>query len=193
MLNVSNLTRGSLKADDETKGIIYEGLNIVQIMKLFGLDNKTVHEKLFAGNIKPVGKRVTGEIYAFKDVAPWMVKPAFDVETYIKRMNHADLPKQLTKEFWQGLRQKQDYEEKAGLLWRTEKIVEEVGELMKLVKMSTLLMLDGVERQSELTERQREIIRSLAHGMLSDLMERINAKFQMPDPDDVKYQEETHN
>lgn len=173
--------RGSGNADDETKAIIYEGLNLSQICALFGQDHRTVVKKLFEGNVKPVGKRYNAEIYKFGDVAPWLVKPAFDIETYIKKMDHRELPKALTKEFWAGLRSKQDYEEKAGLLWRTEKVVEEVGELMKLVKMSSLLMLDAVERQTELTDRQREIIRQLTHGMLNDLLEKVEKTFKVPD------------
>ena len=47
--------------------------------------------------------------------------------------------------------------------------------------MSTLLMNDAVERQSELSERQREIIKQLSHGMLDDLMKRINEKFKVPE------------
>jgi hypothetical protein len=95
-------------------------------------------------------------------------------------MDHKDLPKMLTKEFWAGQRSKQDYEEKAGLLWRTEKVVQEMGELFKLVKMSTLLMSDAVERQAELSDRQREIIKTLTHGMLDDLVKRIEEKFKVP-------------
>jgi hypothetical protein len=96
-------------------------------------------------------------------------------------MSFRDLPKDLAKEFWAGQRTKQQVEEQAGLLWRTEKVVQEVGELMKLVKMSTLLMQDGVERQTELTDRQREIVKSLSNGMLADLMSRVKEKFVVPD------------
>ncbi len=177
-------------SDDETMAAIYRGLNQSQLMALFRLDNRTIKRKLFEADVKPVGKHHGADLYAVFDVAPYLCKPIFDIEATIKRMSHDDLPKSLTKEFWAGLRSKQDYEEKAGLLWRTEKIVEEVGDLMKLVKMSTLLMLDAVERQSELTDRQREIIRSLSHGMLNDLLKRVEAKFKVPDGE---LQEEADN
>ena len=55
-----------------------------------------------------------------------------------------------------------------------------MGEVFKLVKMSVLLMSDAVERQTELSDRQREIIKSLTHGMLDDLVKRIEEKFKVP-------------
>lgn len=173
--------------DDETLAAIYKGVTQDQLMRLFKMDHRTVKRKLFESGVKAVGKTSNGsDLYAIHEIAPYLVKPVFDVETYIKQMNHNELPKHLTKEFWAGLRSKQDYEEKAGLLWRTEKVVEKVGELMKLVKMSTLLMNDAVERQTELTDRQRSIIKELSHGMLSDLMTRINENFKTPEDEDVE-------
>jgi hypothetical protein len=136
---------------------------------------------LFKGRVKPVGKRGGSDIYALHEVAPYLVKPIFDVATYLKQMDPRELPKHLSKEFWAGQRSRQEYEERAGQLWKTEKIVEEVGELMKLVKMSALLMVDAIERQSELNDKQREIVKSLTHGMLNDLMERVESRFQTPD------------
>lgn len=170
--------------DEETLAAIYRGVTQDQLMRIFKMDHRTIKKKLFESGVKPVGKSANNaDIYAIHEIAPYLVKPVFDVETYIKQMNHNDLPKHLTKEFWAGLRSKQDYEERAGHLWRTEKVVEKVGELMKLVKMSTLLMNDAVERQTELSDRQRAIIKELSHGMLADLMNRINEHFQEPSED----------
>ena len=188
MAEAKVLKRGSASADDESMAMLYEGANMGQLAVLFKLDHRTLQKKLFEGNCKPVGKRGSAEIYSIHEVAPYLVKPVFDVETYIKKMDPRELPKILTKEFWAGLRSKQEYEARAGLLWPTEKVVEEVGELMKLVKMSTLLMQDAVERQTELTDRQRSIMQGLSRGMLADLMARIEKRFKVPD--DGELQEE---
>lgn len=181
--------KGSANVDDESRAAIFEGVNVTQLAVIFRADHRTVVRKLFEGNVKPIAKRGQVDIYSIFDAAPYLCKPAYDVETTIKKMDYKDLPKALAKEFWAGQRSKQDYEERAGLLWRTEKVVEEVGEVFKLVKMSTLLMNDAVERQSELSERQREIIKQLSHGMLDDLMKRINEKFRVPEVDAYEHQE----
>lgn len=161
--------------------LIFQGANLTQLSALFGMDKTNLVSKLRKSDVKPVGRRRNADVYLVKDVAPYVVKPAFDVETYIKNMNHNELPKHLTKEFWAGLKSRQDYEEREGLLWRTEKVVQEVGELFKLVKMSALLMMDAVERTTELTDRQRELVKNLTHGMLDEIVQKIEQNFQMPD------------
>jgi hypothetical protein len=175
-------------SDEESRSIIYEGATLTQLGAIFKMDHRTVVRKLQDGNVKPhkVAKNIRGqdvELYSIADAAVHLVKPIIDVEKYITTMDHRDLPKMLTKEYWAGQRSRQMYEENAGLLWRTEKVVEEVGELMKLFKMNTLLLNDAVERQTELSERQREIIRSLTNGALKDLVKRIDDKFKVVAPD----------
>lgn len=182
--------RGMGKADDETHAIIFQGANVSQLGLLFKADHKTVQRRIQEGNVKPCRTEGPTKYYAVHEIAPWIVKPVIDdLEGQIRRMSFRDLPKDLAKEFWAGQRAKQEYEEKAGLLWRTEKVVEEVGELMKLVKMTSLLMLDAVERQTELSERQRSIIKTLTHGMLQDLQKRIEEKFKAPEESNGKLQE----
>ncbi len=179
--DISGVKRGNGNADDTTVAAIFNGVNLTQLGVIFKLDHRTVVRKLFEGQVKPVAKQGATDLYSIRDCAPYLVPPVFDIESAIKKMSFRDLPKDLAKEFWAGQRTKQQVEEQAGLLWRTEKVVQEVGELMKLVKMSTLLMQDGVERQTELTDRQREIVKSLSNGMLADLMSRVKEKFVVPD------------
>jgi hypothetical protein len=185
--------KGTGNSDDESLAAIYQGVNQDQLMRMFKMDHRTAKRKMMEareGGVKPIGKKHTAELYAIHEIAPYFCKPVMDPSEYIKSMDPRELPKILTKEFWAGQRSRQEYEEKAGSLWRTEKVVEEVGELMKLVKMSSLLMLDAVERQTELSDRQREIIRSLTHGMLNDLMKRVDSKFKVPEADE-QLQEKT--
>jgi Protein of unknown function (DUF1441) len=170
--------------DEQSLLMIYEGLNQTQLCKLFRLDKQTVREALL--KVKPDGKRRGAAIYRMYNVAPYLVKPEGDFETYIKNANHTDLPKALTKEFWAGQRMKQDYLLKAGDLWPTQKVVEKVGELMKLVAMSTRLFKDAVDRNTELTDRQKSVIQSLSDGMLADLHKKVAENFSKPEGVDVE-------
>lgn len=169
----------TISLDEESQAMLYDGLNLSQLTTAFRMDHRVLVEKL--RNVPPSGIRRGVGIYKIDEVAPHLVKPAYDIETYIKRMNHADLPKHLTKEFWAGLRSKQEYELRAGDLWPTAKVIEEVGELFKLVKMSLLLLSDAVERQTELSERQREIIKTMTDGTLEDLHREVLNKFRVED------------
>lgn len=161
--------------DGESRAMIFQGCNLSELGRLFHMDHRVLVEKLHG--VAPSGKRGKAETYQVHEVAPYLVRPIFDIETYVKRMNHADLPKMLSKEFWAGQRSRQDYLLKAGELWPTTQVVEKVGELYKLVKMSAQLACDAVDRQAELTDRQKAIVKGLMDGMLVDLAANIKANF----------------
>jgi hypothetical protein len=156
--------------------MLFDGLNLSQLGVAFRMDHRVLVEKL--KDCPSTGTRNGFPTWQIHEAAPHLVRPIYDIEAYIKRMNHADLPKHLTKEFWAGLKSKQDYELRAGDLWPTSKVVESVGELFKLVRMSALLATDTLERQVELTEPQRAIVKNLMDGMLNDLHRAVQEKFQ---------------
>lgn len=184
--------------DEDAHNLIYQGAAMSNLAMMFRMDRTTVKERLAKGGVKPIGLRGRVPVYDIAEAAGYLVKPSYDIETYVRRMSHKDLPKELTKEFWAGQRSRQEYELKAGNLWPTDRVIAEVGELFKLVKMSALLMMDAVERQSELSDVQREVIKNLTHGMLDDLHQRIDKNFtapearpqDIPEPDHVQPQED---
>ena len=177
MATANKSANGRTVLDEESKAMLYKGLNLSELGVAFRMDHRVLTEKLTANGCQPSDTRNGFPTWKINDVAPYLVRPAYDIEAYIKRMNHADLPKQLTKEFWAGLKNKQDYELKAGQLWPTSKVIQEVGELMKLVKMQVLLMSDSVERSSELSDKQRAVLKEIADGMLADLHRMVIEKF----------------
>ncbi len=183
--NATDLRSGK-SLDNESQLMVYEGLNQSQLEIILEMDKRLLRAKLIEGNVQPCGTRNGSPIYKLKEVLPWVVKPAYDIETYIRRMHHSELPKHLTKEFWAGQRSRQEFELKAGNLWPTEKVIEKVGEVFKLVKMSTLLTMDTVERQVELTEKQRAIIKEIMDGMLAELAKTIQDKFSSDSEDSTE-------
>ncbi len=163
--------------DSESASAIYNGLNISQLSAIFEMERRDLTKKIESAGVKPCGMSKGYAIYKLKEVMPLVVKPVYDVETYLRNMNPSELPKHLAKEFWAGQRSKQEFELKAGNLWPTERVVSEVGELFKLVKMSATLACDTVERQVELTDEQRLIIKRLMDGMLSDMHQLVIKNF----------------
>lgn len=163
--------------DDITRAILYDGANLSQLGNLFRMDHRVLVEKLTKGGCQPSGIRNGVNIYAVHEVAPYLVKPAYDIEEYLKRMHHNDLPKHLSKEFWAGLRSRQEYKQKEGDLWPTSRVVQVMGGVMKLIKMSARLMSDQVDRQAELSDRQREIVKSQCDGMLEEAYRSILEAF----------------
>lgn len=167
--------------DNESKAMLYEGLNLSQLSVAFRMDHRVLVEKLHG--VDPSGYRGKAAIYKINEVAPHLVKPAYDIEAYIKRMHHNDLPKMLTKEFWNGQRARQEFELKAGQLWHTAQVIEKVSELYKLVAMSARLATDNIERTTDLTDRQREAVNSIMRGMLEDLQRKVIENFKEPTTD----------
>lgn len=163
--------------DEEGASILYKGANMSQLSVLFKVDDRVLKEKMYG--IQPVGKRHNANIYDVAEVAGRMGKLTPEqVDAAMKRLNHADLPKQLSKEYWAGLRSRQEYMLKDGQLWPTDEVIRTLGEVFKLVKMSAMLCTDAVERQVELSDRQRNIIKQQMDGMLVDLNAKLVETFK---------------
>lgn len=166
----------TVKTDEETRAILYDGANLSQLGVLFKMDHRTLVEKLHP--LQPTGERNGVPTYAVLEAARYLVKPEYEIEAYIKRMHHNDLPKHLSKEFWAGQRSKQDYLIKAGQLWDTSQVIETMGEVFQNFRMAVQLIRDSVERQVELTPRQRDLITEQLDGVLIEAQRALVAKYQ---------------
>ena len=100
-------------------------------------------------------------------------------------MNFKDLPKELSKEFWNGQRAKQEYDLRAGNLWPTEDVVSVFGEAIKTLRMSLLLIPDTLSRQVGLTEAQRNVVQSSVDSILDDLANTLEKRFAEEEDDEV--------
>lgn len=164
-------------SDDTTDAIIFEGANQSQLSALFKVDERILKEKM--RGIDPVGKRNRAPIYDVAVVAARMGKLTSEqVDAAMRRLNHADLPKMLTKEYWNGLRARQAYELAEGDLWPTAKIVAEVGDMVKTLKMELDLLGDALERTTELSDRQRAILAGLLDGTKTNMVRRLKERFE---------------
>lgn len=161
--------------DGDSKSMIYEGCNLSQLCAIFKMDRRTVTEKIV--EVAPCGQRSGYPIYHIREVAPYLVKPAYDVEAYLRRMNHKDLPPQLSKEFWAGLKSKQEYLRNEGELWHTTEVIRGISELFKVLRMSLLLQMDTIERESVLTPAQRKRMIELTDGALNGAADAIKDNF----------------
>lgn len=183
--------RRSNQNDENTEAMLFQGANITQLGKLFRMERRDITAKI-SGHVAPCGERGGYAIYFIHEVAPFVVKPMYDVETYLKRMHHNDLPKHLSKEFWAGLRQRQEYLKAEGDLWDTDKVIETMGDVFKKLRMTLLLAGDTVERELTFTPEQREKLRTIIDGSLNDMAdELVNAykdraeKETVEDDDDI--------
>lgn len=173
--------RDSKLVDNETKAMLFEGVSISQLNIIFGMDNRTVAAKM--AGVEPVGKRHSFPIYSIKEAAAVLVEPTLDLDqieqiaAYVRKLNPQNMPKMLTKEFWAAMRTKQLYEEDAGDLWRTDKVVEVFGDLVKSIRTPLILAKDAVANEMELDDRSQKIIDRIIDDILEGLHDAVVKQF----------------
>lgn len=171
--------------DKESLAIINAGASITQLGVIFDLDQREITKRI--RGVSPVGERYGAATYLIKDVAPYLVPPQGNIEETIKKMSPKDLPPALSKEFWSAQHARLKFEEDRGDLWRTSDIVELLSEVFKTLRMTILLTQDHLEKQSQLTERQREAIREMVDGLLNDLADALVDRFKNEAPRKFDY------
>lgn len=188
-------TRRGKGVDNESEAVIYQGANVSQLARLFGLDNRTVAAKLY--ELPPAGQRNGYDYWSIKDAASYLAEVRINLEDtnklaeYIRKLNHSNLPKMLTKEFWAAMLAKQKYEENAGELWRTERVVEVVSDLVKTVRTPLILARDTVAAQSELTPRQQQVLNAVIDNILEELHEAVTKNFSEQNPQEEQVEDDS--
>lgn len=167
-------TRGG--TDNETATALYEGLTLTQLARAFGMDGPDIQSKI--KQVQPSGRKNGYLVYRIKDVAPYLVKPIGDITQYLKRMNPRDLPPLVAKEFWNGQNARLKFEREEGDLWPLDQVMEYVGDLLKIVRMSALTASDAISAQVELTDKQREIVDHLLRTMLEEIRVSLTKNFE---------------
>lgn len=149
---------------------------MAQLAQLFRTDAKTLPRRL--RRLKPVATRSGVRVYSIRDAAGYLVKPSYSIEQFIRNMHPNDMPVGLMKEFWAGQKSRQGYEIAAGDLWPTAQVVEALAESWKQGRMTILLFVETVERETGVTEAQRKVLRRLADGLIDDLREGLVEHFK---------------
>lgn len=162
--------------DSTTKGMLYEGVSAKQLSEIFNMAPQTVKNML--GSLEPVNKRQGWPIYNLAEAASRLATPTEEqLMRYIKRMPANKLPVHLQKEFWDALRSRQLYEENARDLWRTETVMSFIIDVLRTIRQSLNVVEDAVDRETELTPKQRGII----EGLIDDLLEDVSKKLSQED------------
>ena len=135
---------------EDIRRYIVAGLSIGDLAAAFRVSRFVMTGAI--GTLAPVGRRHRSPLYAIADVAPLIVKPTVEVESYIKGLKPKDLPPSLQKAFWDAQEARQSYEEKAGNLWHTHRVQSVIGILVMIVRQRLVLATDQIDRMAPLTE-----------------------------------------
>lgn len=157
---------------------IHDGVPATTLAQIFGLDHKEVNKRI-AGKVTPIASKDKYTRYRIRDAAPYLVDLKLDPEEYLKSLSPSKLPPALQDAFWKSLLSRQKYEENKGDLWRTARVFEVISASFKVIRLTILMFNDTVSQQTELSERQREIIQTLTDGLLANLHTALVDEFEM--------------
>src|SRR5690625_2162059 len=145
---------------------VYGGVSSNWLATMFGHDKNTIQKKLAKANLEIVGRRNGGPLYRLADAAPYLVKPEVDLVEYVKGLRPHDLPPMLNDAYWSAMLKRQKWEENARDLWRSEDVLEVLGDLNFQVRNTVNLWVEDVDRLDALTPKQRQIINERADDLL---------------------------
>ena len=176
MASGNRVARGTVSTGKGGDEVLATGqATMSQLGTLFSVDPKSLPRKLLG---LPVFRRGPLVLYNVGEAAGRIVKPSYEIENFIKRMHHSDLPPMLGKEFWNAQKARQSYEEAQGDLWRTEAVVSAFAELFSTLRMTLLLIADSLERETSLTDQQRAIVRGQIDGAIKEMRETVTGMFK---------------
>lgn len=152
--------------------VVRYGLTAQALSGVFDLDPRTVRSRL--SNVKPHGTINGAPTWLIRDVARYLTEvrsdvPEKEIRAYLIKTKGAGLPATLQKDFWDAMMKRQKWEEAAGDLWRTEKVMLVLAEAFKKIKTSSLLWVDNLDRTEGITSEQRAILASNVDGLLDDI------------------------
>lgn len=138
--------------------LVIRGVTINWLAQAFSMDHRTVTTRL--KDCPPLKKKRGGSglLYDLATAAPYLVTPKFNVEEYIRTMKVEELPTRLQEGFWAAALKRQKWEENAGRLWRTERVVKLFSEVFLMVANDMRMWLDDLEAVASVTVEQRKAL-----------------------------------
>lgn len=148
------------------------GVSVPWLMKAFRMGRTTVERKL--RGLEPIGKGKHGTpIYDLPEAASYLVNPRVKIEDYIKSIKPDQLPEKLREAYWSAKLKSQRWEEKAGHLWRTERVLERFSDILQSMRQKLQLIPDRVERASGLTNEQRAIVTAVVDDVQDEIYKEL--------------------
>ena len=147
---------------------LLQPVSISFLADVLGRDKGTVRKRL-AGLPAMGYHRGNTPLYDFRQALEYLVTPRFNAAEAIKRLGTDDLPTSLQKDVWDAKLKKQQWEEKAKDLWRTEDVMAVLGEAFLRLRTTTQLWSDQLGENHALPAEVRADLTKMVDGLQSDL------------------------
>lgn len=143
---------------------VFAGVSVSWLAHAFQMDRVTCKKKL--AQCPPLRKERGAPIYSLRQAAQYLVPPKVDVAAYIKGMNPKELPSLLQDAYWSAMIKRQTWEERAGQLWPTQKVLGVFAELARKLKTAITLWADNIESVTGLSTEQMKLLTEESDAVL---------------------------
>ncbi len=153
-----------------------------------GMGPRTVQKKL--AECPPIGYARNAPLYDFSQAMPYLVKPkAADIREALKKIGESDLPLSLQKDVWDARIKEQTWRSRAGELWKTEDVLEVLGDAFQALSSTTKLWTDQIADQHDLPTEVRDTLMKRVDALNEMLHRRL---VEMPKEKQTLSQESEH-
>lgn len=157
-------------SSEDVSAILLYGVSVQQLARLFRMTRHGVEKKL--RNVRPIDLGPHGNpVYDLADAAGHLIPPKIDLEEYLSSIKPEQLPDHLRETFWNAKLKRQRFEENAGDLWRTKKVMGVIGEIFLDFASKLALIPDQVERQTGFTPEQYRLVRAIVDSIREEMVE----------------------
>ena len=167
------------RTDPEVHGV-NGGVSVAWLMKAFRLGRQTIERRLVG--CAPIGRgKHSSPLYDLPEAASYIVVPKRAIADYLRDVKPEDLPENLREGVWNAKLKQQRFEEKAGDLWRTSRVIEVISEVLVDLRSRLSLIPDDAERTAGVTREQRQkiaqIVEDIQEGMYQYVLELEKNRF----------------
>lgn len=156
------------KVDARVVQALLQPVSITFLAQILKMERRTVIKRL--AGLEPIGQhRGNVPLYDFRQAMQYLVTPKVDVAEAIRKMGTDDLPVSLQKDVWDAKLKSQKWMIQAGELWRTEDVLEVLGEAFQRLKTTTQLWIDQVGDNNMLSPEARQELTELVDALQTDL------------------------
>lgn len=144
------------------------GVSVAWLMKAFRMGRAKVERKLIG--CQPIGTGKHGvPLYDLPDAASYLVNPRIQLKDYLKEIKPEELPERLRETFWNAMLKQQRWEEKAGNLWRTDKVLSVFSEVLQEIRTRLQLIPEDIERAAGLSDKQHRAVTEIVDSVQDEI------------------------
>lgn len=169
-LKLPSPTRGDPASNREILNMLAKGVDPTFLARVFKKTKWHVEKNLI--RVKPIGYNKRGiPLYDFGEAATYLVDFRANLEMLSDEIRIEHLPSGLQEKVWNAKLKKQKFEENAGDLWRSDKVIEVMSDILQNVRSRLQILPDEIDRVANLGSFEMEQVTNLIDSIQNEIHE----------------------